>query len=132
MAPRASGAAGWNATSGPATVSVPASGVALPCGVTKNVKLVTLAGSTSSVNTASIAAFVATPTAFGAGVVAISAGGPFAVRNVQRAGAAREFPARSVTPVETVTAYVAPRESGADGVKVAVLPATLTAPATGI
>src|SRR5512141_2145942 len=132
MAPRASGAAGWNATSGPATVSVPASGVALPSGVTKNVELVTVAGSTSSENTASIAAFVNTPTAPGAGVVPTSAGGPFAIRNVQLAGAARAFPARSVTRVETVTAYAAPGESGADGVNVAVLPATLTSPATGV
>jgi hypothetical protein len=54
-----------------------------------------------------------------------------AVVKLQTKSAWRLFPARSSTPVVSVAVYVVLEASGADGVNVAVDPATDTVPATG-
>jgi hypothetical protein len=69
------------------------------------------------------------------GLTAVTVGGvvsgSWPVVNVQTKSAARLFPARSSTPVVTLAVYVVAYASGEDGVKVAVVPFSVTVPVTG-
>jgi len=71
-----------------------------------------------------------TPVALLAGSVEETAGGATAVVKLQVKVAASAFPARSLTALVTVAVYVVAWASGAEGVKVPVVPLTVMAPAT--
>jgi hypothetical protein len=129
----ASGADGSKVAVVPESVTVPETGE-FPA-ITVNVAVLT--DLTDSLKVAVTSALTATPVWLAAGFVEVTAGGVVsvtaaeAVVKVQTLFAARALLAKSVTPVVMVAVYVVPLASVADGLKVAVVPESVTVPATG-
>jgi hypothetical protein len=123
-------AAGVNVAVLPEYVTAPATEVA-PGPVTLNVAPVMVAGSMASLNVAEIIVFTATAVAAFAGMVETTVGGG-AVVKVQTKLAARPAPALSFAPVVIVAVNKVLLARTVVGVNVAVEPAKVTAPATGV
>jgi len=109
-------------------VTIPGTGPPGPVRV--NVPAFSVAGFIGSLNVAETTALTRTPVARLAGTVEITVGGP--VVNVHTKFAARGLPPGSVAPVVIVAVYRVKAASEAVGVKVAVEPEYVTAPATAV
>ena len=109
---------------------MPATGVA-PGPVKVNVAAVIVDGSIASLDMAEIAALTATPVAPLAGAVETTVGGTAALK-VQTKSATSAAPVGSLAPVVIVAVYVVPVARTPTGVNVAVVPAYVTVPATGV
>lgn len=111
-------------------MTVPATGVA-PGPVTVKVAALMVAGSMAALNVAEIGVLTATALAKFAGIVETTVGAG-AVVKVHTKLAARPTPAESFAPVVIVALNKVLLARTAVGVKVAVEPAKVTAPATGV
>jgi hypothetical protein len=121
---------GVNVAVVPANVTVPATGV-IPGPVKVNVAALIVAGFIASLNVAETRVLTGTAVALLAGTVEITVGDA-AVVKVHTKLAARGTPVGSFAPVVIVTMYKVPVVRAALGVNVAVVPAKLTVPATGV
>jgi hypothetical protein len=128
--PVASAVVGVNVAVVPAKVTVPATSVA-PGPVNVNVAALIVAGSMASLKVAEIVVLTATPVAPFTGIVEMTVGGG-AVVKVHTKLAASAAPVGSFAPVVIVAMYRVLVARMVVGVNVAVVPAKLTVPATGV
>ena len=120
-----------NVAVGPLSVTFPDTGAPSPV----RRKVASLRFVTGSVKLAVTDVPTGTPVAPSTGVVEETVGGVVSdawfVVKVQVQSVARGFPAKSLTPVVTMAVQLAPVGKGADGVKKADHPLTVTFPGTG-
>jgi hypothetical protein len=123
---------GVNVAVVPAKVTVPFTGMA-PGPVKVNVAVLIVAGFMASLNVAETVVLTATPTDPLTGKVEITVGlGAGTVVKVQTKLAASAAPVGSFAPVVIVAVYKVPLARAVVGVNVAVVPANVTAPITGM
>ena len=128
--PAASAAVGVNVAVVPAKVTAPATGVA-PGPVNVNVAALIVAGFIASLNVAETVVLTATPVAPFIGIVEMTVGGG-AVVKVHTKLAASAAPVGSFAPVVIVAMYRVLVARMVVGVNVAVVPARVTVPVTGV
>jgi hypothetical protein len=121
---------GANVAVVPAKVTVPATGVA-PGPVNVNVAALIVAGFIASLNVAETVVLTATPAAPFTGIVEMTVGGG-AVVKVHTKLAASAAPVGSFAPVVIVAMYKVLVARMVVGVNVAVVPAKMTVPPTGV
>jgi hypothetical protein len=128
----ASAAVGVNVAVVPAKVTVPVTGVT-PGPVKVKVATLIVAGFIASLNVAEIAELTATPMDPFTGTVETTVGlGVGTVVKVHTKSAASAAPVRSFAPVVIVAVYRVPVARIVVGVNVAVVPAKVTVPVTGV